>query len=117
MLRVPAEESGGAELERRRAGGRSGVLLIDGEALAGGAADDPGRAHPLVDVVLDRHRHGGEPGFGSGPKEELLGAEHNTVIGLRDEGAIHDEVLHEIERDLDLERVRVGRDLKQGGNA
>jgi CPA1 family monovalent cation:H+ antiporter len=43
-------------------------------------------------------------------QQELLEAEHDTVIALRDQGIINDEVLHKIERDLDLERVRHGRD-------
>jgi CPA1 family monovalent cation:H+ antiporter len=38
---------------------------------------------------------------------ELLAAEHKAVVLLRDEGVIEDEVLHTIERDLDLERVRL----------
>jgi len=43
-------------------------------------------------------------------QQELLDAEHNTVIALRDQGVINDQVLHEIERDLDLERGRWERD-------
>jgi CPA1 family monovalent cation:H+ antiporter len=43
-------------------------------------------------------------------RQELVDAEHNTVIALRDQGVINDQVLHKIERDLDLDRVRRGRD-------
>jgi len=40
-------------------------------------------------------------------QQALLAAEHKAVVGLRDEGAIEDEVLHIIEHDLDLERIRL----------
>ncbi|HLK61045.1 MAG TPA: Na+/H+ antiporter [Chthonomonadaceae bacterium] len=40
-------------------------------------------------------------------QQALLAAEHKTVVRLRDEGVIEDEVLHVIERDLDLERIRL----------
>ena len=46
-------------------------------------------------------------------QKELLDAERSTVIALRDQGVINDQVLHEIERDLDLEWVRFGRDLEK----
>jgi Na+/H+ antiporter len=39
-------------------------------------------------------------------QRELLHAERNMVIKLRDEGLIGDEALHRIERDLDFEEVR-----------
>jgi CPA1 family monovalent cation:H+ antiporter len=38
----------------------------------------------------------------------VLDAERDAVIGLRDDGIISDEVLHRIERDLDLEALRTG---------
>jgi Na+/H+ antiporter len=38
----------------------------------------------------------------------VLDAERNAVIGLRDDGLIGDDVLHRIERDLDLEALRSG---------
>lgn len=41
-------------------------------------------------------------------QRELLEAEHEAVVRLRDEGAISDDVLHTIERELDLERIRLG---------
>jgi CPA1 family monovalent cation:H+ antiporter len=40
-------------------------------------------------------------------KREMLSAERTMVIRLRNQGAIGDEVLHRIERDLDLEEVRL----------
>jgi monovalent cation/hydrogen antiporter len=38
---------------------------------------------------------------------ELLGAQRQRLIRLRDEGRIGDEVMHRIERDLDLEESRL----------
>jgi Na+/H+ antiporter len=40
-------------------------------------------------------------------RHEVLEAERNAVIELRDLGAIDDEVLHRIERELDLEELRM----------
>jgi monovalent cation/hydrogen antiporter len=40
-------------------------------------------------------------------RREVLGAERAAVLRLRDEGAIGDDVLREIERDLDLEEARL----------
>lgn len=41
-------------------------------------------------------------------RRALLDAERRAVIALRDDGTISDEVLHRIERDLDLEETRIG---------
>jgi monovalent cation/hydrogen antiporter len=38
---------------------------------------------------------------------ELLGAQRQRLIRMRDEGRIGDEVMHRIERDLDLEESRL----------
>jgi Na+/H+ antiporter len=38
---------------------------------------------------------------------ELLGAQRQRLISMRDEGSIGDEVMHRIERDLDLEESRL----------
>ena len=40
-------------------------------------------------------------------QQELLAAEHQAVVRLRDEGIIDDDVLHAIERELDLDRIRL----------
>lgn len=40
-------------------------------------------------------------------QQELLEEEHRTIVGLRNEGVISDEVMHDVERDLDLDRVRL----------
>ena len=39
---------------------------------------------------------------------ELLRAERRAMVRLRNEGAISDEVLHELERELDAEAIRLG---------
>lgn len=41
-------------------------------------------------------------------QHEMLTAERRTAIKLRNQGIINDEVLHRIERDLDLEQTRLG---------
>lgn len=41
-------------------------------------------------------------------RNAVLSAEREAVIGLRDDGIIGDDVLHRIERDLDLEALRSG---------
>lgn len=41
-------------------------------------------------------------------RTELLRAERRAMIRLRDEGAISDEVLHALERELDVEALRIG---------
>jgi CPA1 family monovalent cation:H+ antiporter len=41
-------------------------------------------------------------------QHEVLAAERRTAIRLRNQGEIGDEVLHRIERDLDLEETRLG---------
>lgn len=41
-------------------------------------------------------------------QHEVIAAERRTAIRLRNQGEISDEVLHRIERDLDLEETRLG---------
>jgi monovalent cation/hydrogen antiporter len=43
-------------------------------------------------------------------RQELLAVERSTLVGLRDAGVIGDEVLHRIERDLDLEEIRLAQE-------
>jgi monovalent cation/hydrogen antiporter len=40
-------------------------------------------------------------------RRELLEAERTTIVGLRREGVINDDVMHQLERDLDLEDARL----------
>lgn len=41
-------------------------------------------------------------------RHEVLAAERNALIALRDRGVISDEVLHRLENELDVEAVRLG---------
>ena len=41
------------------------------------------------------------------PSWEVIDAERDAIIQLRDRGAINDEVLRRLERDLDLEELRL----------
>ncbi len=43
-------------------------------------------------------------------RQELLTAERSTLVKLRNAGVIGDDVLHRVERDLDLEEVRLAQD-------
>ncbi|HZO87021.1 MAG TPA: Na+/H+ antiporter [Chthonomonadaceae bacterium] len=45
-------------------------------------------------------------------RRDLIQAERETVIRLRDEDTINDEVLRRIQRDLDLEEIRLGPPLE-----
>jgi CPA1 family monovalent cation:H+ antiporter len=78
---------------------------------------------PLLDQLrtMYDHRveHLGDPADGIGPeldqelvehkliRQGVIQAERDAVIGLRDEGVINDEVLRRVERDLDLEELRM----------
>ncbi len=42
------------------------------------------------------------------PESELLAAEREALLSLRDEGKISPEVMRRIERDLDLQESRLG---------
>jgi len=52
-------------------------------------------------------------------RHETLTAERLAVIGLRNDGAISDDVLHRLEHELDVEALRVGigeRRVSSGGH-
>ena len=48
------------------------------------------------------------PRGAAGCAREMMRAERRMLVRLRNEGAISDEVLRELEQELDLEAVRVG---------
>ena len=51
-------------------------------------------------------------------RNAVLVAQREAVIGLRDAGVINDETLRSIERDLDLEALRIGAtDPAEAGRA
>lgn len=45
-------------------------------------------------------------------RRDLLDVERRTIIGLRDQNAINDDVLRRIQRDLDIEQVRLEADAR-----
>jgi CPA1 family monovalent cation:H+ antiporter len=62
----------------------------------------------LRDRVRLLEHHAGEPEGRRRLRAEMLRAERRMLVRLRNEGAISDDVLRELEQDLDLEAVRVG---------
>jgi CPA1 family monovalent cation:H+ antiporter len=62
----------------------------------------------LRDRVRLLEHHAGEPEGRRRLRVEILRAERRMLVRLRNEGAISDEVLLELERELDLDAVRVG---------
>jgi CPA1 family monovalent cation:H+ antiporter len=62
----------------------------------------------LRDRVRLLEHHAGEPEGRRRLRVEMLRAERRMLVRLRNEGAISDEVLTELEQELDLEAVRVG---------
>ena len=81
---------------------------------------------PLIENLEERYRHRAEhlplqPGASSESDQErlehrailnaVIGAEREVVIGLRDRAVINDEILRRIERELDLEELRMEADI------
>jgi len=56
-------------------------------------------------------RDGDRPAARRRLHQELLKAERNAIIHLRDQGRIDDEVQRQVERELDLEEQRFQADL------
>ena len=87
-------------------------------------ADEYPGHRELVDQLRSRYEHEASHVWphGDGPRDEdeqerldhleirtaVLDAEREAVIRMRGDGIISDEVLHSIERDLDLEALRSG---------
>jgi CPA1 family monovalent cation:H+ antiporter len=74
---------------------------------------------PLIEQLRERYRHRGEhlPAVGDEEadrelldhqriRQSVLEAEHVILIELRDRGVIADDVLHVIQREIDLEQLR-----------
>lgn len=72
---------------------------VDHEHTVDGHQHDPGEDH----VEAHRARLYGSNRL----RRELLAAERGSLVSLRNAGVIGDEVLHRVERDLDLEEVRL----------
>lgn len=82
-------------------------------------ADEPWVPGPEVAKLREEYRRrseleraaaaGGDRSLASNRlRAELLKAERRAVVRLRNEGAISDEVLQELERELDAEAIRLG---------
>ncbi|WP_284351359.1 Na+/H+ antiporter [Roseisolibacter agri] len=62
----------------------------------------------LRDRLRLLEHHAGEPEGRRRLRTEMMRAERRMLVRLRNEGAISDEVLRELEQELDFEAVRVG---------
>jgi hypothetical protein len=62
----------------------------------------------LRDRIRLLEYHAGEPEGRRRLRGEMLRAERRMLVRLRNEGAISDDVLRELEQELDQETVRVG---------
>lgn len=62
----------------------------------------------LRDRIRLLEYHSGEPEARRRLRTEMLRAERRMLVRLRNEGAISDDVLRQLEQELDLEAVRVG---------
>jgi monovalent cation/hydrogen antiporter len=69
------------------------------------ATSETGHVHPDGTDHLEEHRARAE-GLRQ-LKQELIGVERSTVIRLRNQGQINDAALRRVERDLDLEEIRL----------
>ncbi|MBO0683500.1 MAG: Na+/H+ antiporter, partial [Candidatus Dormibacteraeota bacterium] len=65
----------------------------------------PGHVHPDGADHLEDHRQREESM--QRLKLEMIGAEREQIVQLRNRGAIGDDVMHRVERDLDLEELRL----------
>jgi CPA1 family monovalent cation:H+ antiporter len=96
-------------LARREATRRSAEALDD---LSREAWVDPLDVEVLRAELRDRVRmnehHGGSPDGRRRLRQEMINAERRMLVRLRNEAAISDDVLRELEQELDLEAVRVG---------
>lgn len=121
IRRLRVATGSGAETEEATA--RLAAVEAAMTRLDGLAEEFPGHVE-LVDQLRARFEHelSHVPGPIEGPRDEseeelldhleirnaVLAAEREAIIGLRDSGVIGDQVLHRIERDLDLEALRSG---------
>jgi CPA1 family monovalent cation:H+ antiporter len=62
----------------------------------------------LRDRIRLLETHPGEPEGRRKLRTEMLRAERRMLVRLRNEGAISDDVLRQLEQEVDLEAVRVG---------
>jgi CPA1 family monovalent cation:H+ antiporter len=112
--RSRAEEENTARLEATKSA-LSRLDTLSGEDWVPPEVSDHLREHYAVQLRLLEGRTSGSSDSASETitaaysrlYQEMLAEEHRAIVLLRDEGVIEDDVLHTIERDLDLERVRL----------
>jgi CPA1 family monovalent cation:H+ antiporter len=72
------------------------------------------RSHVLASQIHghddEGHDHVSEASAYQRLRRETLLAERQTVVRLRDDGVINDDVLHRIQRELDLEDIQLGEE-------
>ncbi len=113
------EEENNARLQGTRAA-LSRLDILSDESWAPAEVSEHLREHYLAKLRLLEGRVHGSSNITSETNrsaysklhEELLAAEHRAIVLMRDEGEIEDDVLHTIERDLDLQRVQLGTEEK-----
>ena len=108
------------ELEREEAAARRRVVAA-GHSRLEEVADEPWAPAEAVRALRARYEHVAKHGVGPAAEAdrrrhanerrlrlEVLAAERQEALRLRDAGAINDEVLQRIQHDLDIEEVRLG---------
>jgi monovalent cation/hydrogen antiporter len=90
---------------RHTLGTRFGKLDHDHDGDGEGAEAAVSHAHADGSDHLEEHRARAESM--QRLRQELIGVERATVIGLRNQGVINDAALRRVERDLDLEEIRL----------
>jgi len=91
------------EKRRHTLGTRFGKLDHDHDG--DGAAVAVGHEHADGSDHLTEHRERAESLRRL--RQDLIAVERSTVIGLRNQGVINDAALRRVERDLDLEEIRL----------
>jgi CPA1 family monovalent cation:H+ antiporter len=118
LLRFAPEQQHHDEesLARREATRRGAEALED---LAREPWADPRDVEVLRSEVRERARiadhHGGTPEVRRRLRLGMIAAERRMLVRLRNEGAISDEVLRNLEQELDLEAVRAGAGGRDDG--
>jgi CPA1 family monovalent cation:H+ antiporter len=108
----PPSEDGREETVARAAATEAALARLDGLA-----TELPDHL-PLIDQLRDRYHHRGEHAAATSEeadrellehqqiRQAVLEAERGTLVELRDRGVIADDVLHRLQREIDLEALR-----------
>lgn len=120
-LRLPVDQGHAREVAHARAEARRAAL----DHLADLAQEDWATREELLRLEAEvRHAHGGE-GSTNGERSDAVrrmrlgtvAARRRALVRLRDEGAISDEVLLDLESELDYEALRLGAGVDRGPRA